>query len=232
MKHIRSLFKKTGKKKDQIRTGTTHGVNSIEGREVLLDYLVRRYSFKTVLDIGCGVGDFFHYLKQRNLDVSGYGIDMVDPKDVLSINNFTYHKLDFNRYIPDRQFDLVFSSHTVEHNANTELFLRKMMSCVKEGGIFCLIWPPPKPEIVGGHVHMFNMGLMLYNLVRIGVNCRNIEMLQSGYNLAILGYYKPFALPELTHNRFEIQLLEDFFPFPATQGFNGDEPPGLKHLKE
>lgn len=231
MKRIKSIFNKANKQKNQFRTGTTHGVDSIVGREVLLDYLVSNYAFKTVLDIGCGVGDFFHYLKQKNVDVSGYGIDMIDPQDVLRIENFTYEKIDFNMYTPDRNFDLVFSSHSVEHNANTELFLRKMISCVKEDGIFCLIWPPPKPEIVGGHVHMFNMGLMLYNLIRIGVNCRNVEMLQSGYNLGILGYYKPFDLPKLTHNRFEIQLLKDFFPFPATQGFNGNEPAGLKHLK-
>ena len=232
MKLIKRLFNKKESMKDQFRTGTTHGVESIQGREVLLDYLISHYSFKTVLDIGCGIGDFFYYLKQRNIDVSGYGIDMVDPKDVLRLDNFTYDKLDFNRYTPDRKFDLVFSSHAVEHNANTELFLRKMISSVKEGGIFCLIWPPPKPEIVGGHVHIFNMGLMVYNLIRIGVNCKNVEMLKSGYNLAILGYYKPFDLPTLTHNQFEIQLLEEFFPFPATQGFNGDEPAGLKHLKD
>lgn len=231
MAALKRFFTRRPPQGEQIRTGTTHGLNSIEGREVLLDYLVSRYAFKTVLDIGCGVGDFFYYLHQRNLEVSGSGIDMVDPREVLRLPRFTYQKLDFMEYTPDRQFDLVFSSHTVEHNANTGLFLEKMIACVKEGGIFCLIWPPPKPEVVGGHLHVFNMGLMVYNLVRIGVDCRKVEMLKSGYNLAILGYYTPFDLPPLTHNRFEIHLLKEFFPFPVSQGFNGDAPPGLKVLQ-
>ncbi len=212
-----------------IKKGSTWGIDSVPGREAVLDYLVEKYTFKTVIDVGCGKGDFFHYLNKKNIEVEGTGIDMIDEDDIV-YKDFTYIKTDFINYEPAEKYDLIFSSHTIEHNPNTDEFIKNFFKFGKDHGIFCLVWPPPKPQIVGGHVHVFNLGLMLYNIIRTGVDCSNVEMIKCGYNLCLVGKFKFFELPELTFNRFEIDMLKQYFPFPAEQAFNGDMPPGIKIL--
>lgn len=211
------------------KLGSTWGLESIPGRDKILDYLIENYKFTTVIDIGCGKGDFFNYLNDKHVSVKGTGIDMMNESELL-YKDFTYIKSNFNDLKINERFDLIFSSHTIEHNPNTEDFLKLFFSLGKPNGIFCLIWPPPKPQIVGGHVHVFNLGLMLYNVIRIGVNCSNVKMLKSGYNLCLIGRYDFFKLPKLTFNAFEIELLKDYFPFLAKQAFNGDNPPNVINL--
>ena len=206
-------------------TGTTHGLESIPGRRAIIDYLLAGYSFHSIIDIGCGKGDLFAYLHSRSVDYSGTGIDMID-KDQVRTDLFDYLQGNFDELPGRKRYDLVFSSHTIEHNANTGAFLERYFSQVREGGVFCLIWPPPKSRIVGGHVHVFNLGLMVYNLVRMGIDCREVEMIKSGYNLALLGNYRRFILPKLTYNRHELAFLGQYFPFHATHNFDGDTPPG------
>ena len=45
------------------------------------------------------------------------------------------------------------------------LFLKKVHSLLNEGGYLAIIVPPRKPFIVGGHVTIWNAGLVLYNLI-------------------------------------------------------------------
>jgi len=104
------------------------------------------------------------------------------------------------------------------------------IECVEPGGVFCLIWPPPKAAIVSGHVHVFNLGLMLYNLVRLGVDCRRTEMVRCGYCLAIMGRYRRFEIPALTHNEGDLDVLGPYFGCPVYQGFDGDAPLGIVDL--
>lgn len=202
-------------------TGSTHGATSIPGRDKILQQLLDRVSFRTIVDVGCGVGDFFLYLQQRGVSFEGVGIDMVDEKDLV-FRGFEYvrgHLFDVD--LP-RKFDLVFTSHTIEHVPDTATFLRKFFSLAHRDSHFCIIWPPPKKQIVGGHVHVFNPGLLLYNLVRCGVDCRDSRLFRSGYNLAVIGPYRLFQLPPLTYNRYELETLKRYFPFPVKQGFDGD----------
>ncbi|MDP2875638.1 MAG: hypothetical protein Q8O00_05590 [Holophaga sp.] len=72
---------------------------------------------------------------------------------------------------------------------------------------------------------------MLYHLVRLGVDCRGVEMVRCGYCLALMGRYRTFHVPDLTHNEGDLDRLGDFFPFHAYQGFNGDHPPCVVELQ-
>jgi SAM-dependent methyltransferase len=212
--------------------GTTHNIKGkrINDRGLILDELFKRYEFDSVLDIGCGKGDLFNNLNERGIKYTGTGVDLMS-KELVEVDTFKYIEADFNNWLTEEKFDLIFTSHVIEHNPNTELFLQNFFSFAKEGGTFCLIWPKPKPRIVGGHVHTFNMGLMLYNIIRTGIDCSKVEMYQAGYNLCILGTVKRFELPELTYNKHEIETFKSKFPFPAIQGFDGDSPSGFKKLR-
>lgn len=211
------------------KIGTTWDLSSVPGKDTLLNYIVSNYKFNSVIDVGCGKGDFFHYLNNKNIKVDGTGIDMMDEADVL-YKDFKYVKSNFNDYESDEKFDLLYTSHTIEHNPDTETFLKNFFKHGKDGGLFCIIWPPPKPQVVGGHVHIFNLGIMLYNIIRTGIDCSKVKLIKVGYNLCIVGEYSYFKLQQLTYNRFEIDMLKNYFPFKAYQAFNGDTPPNTISL--
>ena len=203
----------------------------IGGRDEVTQYFVERYDAASILDIGCGSGPVWRQFFEKGLAVTG--VDLI-PKEMVMVghpggaaNYFVGDFLDLR--LPD-PYDAVYSSHTIEHVPDTERFLRKFFSCLRPGGAFCLVWPPPKPEVVSGHVHVFNLGLMLYNLVRLGVDCRKVEMVRCGYCLALMGRYQSFSLPELTNNEGDLDRLGAYFPFQAHQGFDGDHPVGVVDL--
>jgi len=203
------------------KAGSTCGLESVSGRGKIVDQLLKGYEFSSAIDVGCGVGDFYSMLNEKGCRINGVGVDVIDPSDLL-YSDFHYVRKNFTEYETEDTFDLVFSSHTIEHVQDTGVFLKKFFSLCREDGVFCLIWPPPKKHIVGGHLHVFNPGLMLYNIVRLGIDCRNVKIFKSGYNLAIMGQFKTFELPELTFNRFELELLSDYFPFTPEHNFDGD----------
>ena len=208
--------------------GTTCGLESIKGKERIVEELIK-LDFKTVLDVGCGAGDFFSSLDRRGRSVDGVGVDML-PEGLLEYSSFDYVKSNFLDFDRATEFDLVYSAHTIEHVQDTGIFLAKFFSYCKKGGHYCIIWPPPKKNIVGGHLHVFNVGLMLYNIVRMGIDCKSAKIYQSGYNLCIIGPYELFSLPDLTYNKHELSALADFFPFPVKHNFNGDAASYIKKL--
>jgi len=200
----------------------------IAGRDEILDYFIREYRFHTVLDIGCGTGGTLNTLAASGRLVTGVDIlpctEVILPLDSTSVSYIQHDFWDFNI---DEKFDAVVSSHFIEHMADTERFLTKYFSFLKEDGVFCLIWPPLKHTIVGGHVHAFNMGLMLYNLVRLGIDCRGVDMLRCDYSQAIVGRLRRFEIPLLKNDEGDIETLAPYLPFPARQDFDGDTVPGV-----
>jgi glycosyltransferase involved in cell wall biosynthesis/SAM-dependent methyltransferase len=203
----------------------------VPGRDEITQYFLERYSASSLLDIGCGTGPVWDLFVAKGLQVTG--IDLL-PAELVPATvrgaRVAYHAIDFLAASLPQRFDAVYSSHTVEHVPDTERFLRAFFANLDPGGAFCLMWPAPKPEIVSGHVHVFNPGLLLYNLVRLGVDCRAVEVVRCGYSLALLGRYRRFTLPDLTHNEGDLDALAAYFPFRAHQDFNGDQVPGLREL--
>ena len=68
-------------------------------------------------------------------------------------------------------FDLVWCSHVLEHQPNPNLFLKKCFDILNDDGWLCVTVPPRKDEIVGGHLTLWNAGLLLYNLIMAGFDC-------------------------------------------------------------
>lgn len=197
----------------------------IDGLPQAIQFLCKNFEFDTLLDLGCGEG-LYHKMFPESTEITG--VDLFDRLKSKDMKNVSYVNTNIFDFKSDKKFDCLFSSHVIEHIPDTEYFLRHIFSYIKEDGVFCICYPPPKHNIVGGHVHLFNHGLVAYHLVRIGIDCSECKVVKSGnYNFAIMGKYKTFDVPKLTYNKNELLNLQEWFPFPVSHGFNGMSPEGL-----
>ena len=84
--------------------------------------------------------------------------------------------------------------------------LESLRKAMKDDGWLIVLVPPGKPEIVGGHVHTFNMGLLMYNLILAGFNVRDGHFLKRGYNICAYVQKSETPLPALKHDSGDIDL--------------------------
>jgi len=168
--------------------------------------------FETVLDIGCGK------TKPATKEFRKHGkkVTSVDFFNDPEITQGDYNELPFNE-----QFDCIWASHVLEHQHNVQRFLRKINRDCKEGGWVAITVPPRKDEIVGGHVTLWNPGLLVYNLVLAGFNCRDCKIKMYDYNCSVIVKKKTADLGGLLYDNGEIQLLQRFLPPFFRHGVNG-----------
>ena len=80
-----------------------------------------------------------------------------------------------------------------------------------------------KHQIVGGHVSVWNAGLVMYNLILAGVSCRNAMVKQYGYNISVITSNEDVGLTKIVFDTGDIESLSKYFPEGYNkQGFNGD----------
>ena len=176
--------------------------------------LIANYEFNNVLDIGSGPKSSAWSLFDKNdKQVVRQDINPEYNPDILG---------DFNSIEIDDQFDCVWCSHVLEHQLNVNHFLKKIFNCLKDDGVLAITVPPLKKEIVGGHVSLWNAGLLLYNLILAGFNCKEASVKTYGYNVSVIVKKKKAELPNLKYDSGDIKELAEFFPFNATEGFNGE----------
>lgn len=193
------------------------------------------YKFETVLDIGCGLGQHTKYMamegkeltlideRERNREAAQYG---------------EFHVMDFMEfpewdYIPDKkkqkafqkikfnQYDLVWCSHCLEHQKDTQSFLEKIIfHCKDKTGILVLIVPPLAYSdalnggIVGGHVSIWTLELLLYRLVLVGLDVSQAQTFAYKDNIAIITPVIKNDPPNLlgTGIREDLKDLAHLFP--------------------
>ena len=186
--------------------------------ETVLDHC----DFDTVLDVGSGAGDHSDVFEQNEKHVTSidFGVSVYYQRKT------THREIvigDYYAYQFDQPFDLVWASHVLEHQPNPNLFLKKIHGDLKEGGWLALTVPPLKHEIVGGHVSLWNGGLLLYQLVFAGFNCRGAAIKKYGYNISVIVQKQSIdQLPELHYDSGDIDRLAEFFPEGLSEGFDGD----------
>ena len=174
--------------------------------ELALD-AISGLEFSSVLDIGSGGGSHATHFRDLNKYVTTVSLE--PPADFVG----DYMLAEFGKH------GLVWASHVLEHQLNPNLFLKK---CFKEcGRYFCVTVPPLKHEIVGGHVSLWNAGLLLYNMVLAGWDCADAKVMTEGYNISVLVEKKKAELPTLRMDSGDIELLAEFFPMDVQQGFDG-----------
>lgn len=196
-----------------------------------LQKLVQDYEFHTVLDIGAG-----SLAHSRILAAHGKAVTAVD------FGTSVYHQQrvavdagqivevigDFNHLSFDAQFDCVWASHVLEHQLNVDTFLRKTASLAKEGGVIAITVPPLKHEIVGGHVSLWNAGLLIYRMILAGLDCAEASVRSYGYNISVLVQKKSIADLEALDLHFDagdIRKLRQFLPPGLTFSSNQIDDP-------
>lgn len=181
------------------------------GKEAL-DLVLKKFEFQTVLDIGCGVGTHSHIFRENKKTVTTIEINPEFKPDIVG---------DFASTAVPGQFDLVWCCHVLEHQQNVGFFLKRIFRVLRPGGILAITVPPMKSNVVGGHLTVWNAGLLIYNLILAGFDCSDARVKEYGYNISLVCRKKRAKLPELKMDYGDIELLAQFFPFKAFQGFNG-----------
>lgn len=180
-----------------------------------LEQLLKMDGWHTLLDIGAGDGDQAKIFWDAGKDVTT--ISLREPADIICDYTRFHVKL-------GNEYDAIWASHVLEHQKNVNQFLEKCFRDLKTGGILAVTVPPAKPEIVGGHLTIWNLGLLLYNLIVAGFDCKDAWYDVYGYNISVIVRKKQANLPKLQYDSGDINALAEFFPFPVSEGFNGNAP--------
>jgi SAM-dependent methyltransferase len=187
-----------------------------------LKHLIDEYAFETVLDIGSGQGLHTEVFLRSGKDVTSLDLGSSIYYERSTNKHRTIHA-DFNSHPFPERFDCIWASHVLEHQLNVNAFLRKCHETLNDRGILAVTVPPMKPEIVGGHVTLWNAGLLLYNLVLAGYDCRNARVLKYGYNItAIVQKNGTIVLPQLSFDSGDIDRLAAYLPEGFHEGIDGD----------
>lgn len=178
--------------------------------------------FETVLDVGSGAGvhsEIFEmngkHVTSVDFGVSAYYQRTAENREVVIG--------DYYECLFKTQFDLVWASHVLEHQPNVNLFLKKVFCDLKEGGWLAVTVPPLKHQIVGGHVSLWNAGLLLYHLILAGFDCSAASIKKYGYNISVMVRKRSIQdLPALHYDTGDIDRLSQYFPPGLSERFDGD----------
>lgn len=156
--------------------------------------LCARYDFTTVLDVGCGTGEHVRAFQAAGKTVRG--IDWRWDQDFLTT------ALD--------PVDCVWACHVLEHQPDPSAFLRRCLALARR--VCALVVPPLKDPCVGGHCTLWNAGILLYQLVLAGTDCRGARVRTQDYDVAVLVEPSPIVLPPLQRDHGDLATLRPYLP--------------------
>lgn len=160
----------------------------------LAQYLVQEHGLKegmSILDNGCGRGEFLHAFSTLGLKVSGTDVsDYCKEAAIVDLNN---EKLPY----PDNYFDVVFSKSVIEHIQNTENYIAEMKRVLKPEGIIILLVPDWETQYYifyqdPTHIHPYTV--------------KSINSLLSMFEFKEVKVQKFIQLPSVWNNKF-IRLI-------------------------
>ena len=133
-----------------------------------------------------------------------------------------------------KNFDLVWCSHVLEHLPDVGASLSAMRDVLDPDGLLAITVPPRKDAVVGGHVSLWNLGLLAYRLILAGFDCSGASLGAYGYNLSAIVSAAELVpgdvLDSLSHDHGDVEKLAAYFPpeWRARQGFDGATVPNVR----
>lgn len=184
-----------------------------------------------VLDIGSGEG-----LHSDAFVRHGWGVTAIDLGRSALFQKGSGHEAivdDFNYYDFFDDFDCVWACHVLEHQLRPHDFLRKCNMVCREGGTIAVTVPPYKSEIVGGHVCLWNAGLLLYHLVLAGFDCAEAKVLEYDYNVSVIVRKRSIdILGGQVFDSGDIRRIKAFLPPSIDYRTNPEDEPFEGDIKE
>lgn len=175
----------------------------------------------TLLDVGCGDCTHARHFCENGILVTG--VDIKPPK--FSHPNFKFIPSFFSDLKITKKFDIVWASHIIEHMLDPQKFLEDAKTYLAPNGWLCLTFPPLKHSIVGGHINLFNAGIILYRAVLAGYDCSTVKIHQYGYNISVFIQNSDISVPikDLNFDKGDIEIISKYLPEGYNfQGFDGD----------
>lgn len=189
--------------------------------QAAFEKLLSEYEFHTVLDIGCGSGEHSRIFREHGKQVISidYGRSVYFQTNKASESILIGDFLEFSEATDP--FDCIWCSHVLEHQINVNLFLKHIDYLCKDNGILAITVPVFNGLMEGGHLTAWNAGLLLYNLVLAGFDCKEARVLTQGYDISVIVRKKVVSLPILDYDNGDITRLQDFLPDCLTENSNG-----------
>jgi 2-polyprenyl-3-methyl-5-hydroxy-6-metoxy-1,4-benzoquinol methylase len=191
-------------------------------------YLLNFCEFKSVLDVGSGAGEQALQFAKRDkavhcvdFGVSIYFQESTAKAELETLGNVRWTVGNFNEMAPTETYDLVWCSHILEHQPDANRFIRHCLSYLSDYGWLAITVPPLKHRIVGGHVSLWNAGLLLYQIVMAGNDCSQAIVMNYDYNITVLVRKRPIELPPLDFDAGDIGRLKPYMPEGCDEGFDG-----------
>lgn len=185
--------------------------------------LLNSFEFNNVLDVGSGAGlhaDVMHKYGKKVVKLD-FGTSIYAKRDVNQSAEIESVNCNFYSYEPNSQFDCIWASHVLEHQPNPGLFIQKCRQLLKPGGLLAITVPPLKHQIVGGHLTLWNAGILLYQLVFDGLDCSQASVCSYGYNITVIVRNIERPVVPLTWDSGDIDLLKVYLPVGLNEHFDG-----------
>jgi SAM-dependent methyltransferase len=104
--------------------------------ETISQFIIQNKPNSSLIDVGCGNGNFLKFIHKKNPNIFLTGIDITQNKPVEGIE---FLKGDFFVTDFDKQYDFVVSLAVIEHVADVQMFVRRLYSLCAPAGFVIIM---------------------------------------------------------------------------------------------
>lgn len=174
-------------------------------RFLYVKHLLKRISYRRILDIGCGDGSFSFYFAQKYPNIKIDSFDISKDKitkcqailNELPLKNIEFFCKDLRETSFSNEYDLVLMIDVLEHIPITDshLVIKKLREAIKPGGYLLLHLPIQEPK------RIFNESF--FKKTAVDVKATHKDNLWNTHNVVLL----------LTNNGFVLKKVRNTFGF-------------------
>ena len=104
--------------------------------------IINKYvSRGTILDIGCGTGEFLNYCKESNWQTLGIEPDLDARRQSQEKYNLSVNDEDYIKQIPENSFDVITLWHVLEHVHELNERVAELKRIIKANGVIIIAVP-------------------------------------------------------------------------------------------